>query len=182
MKKSKVVLLALSGILLLVLLTAFSAPAWETHENQRLIKAPKDIAWEVIADVAHYHRYATGISAVEIVSGEGLGMIRSCSQGDASWTETCTLWEEGNAYAFDVNTAEGFPFPFDHFNGTWSLEEVGADETRLTVRFDYQFSQRWMRWFYSEKTHLAMDDGGGELLDNWEHKILELHASGQILP
>ncbi|MEK6153620.1 SRPBCC family protein [Flavobacteriaceae bacterium 3-367] len=182
MKKSKAVLLGFSGTLLLTLLVAFTAPAWETHENQKLIRAPKNIAWEVMADVANYHHYATGISAVEIVSGQGLGMVRSCSQGEASWTETCILWDEGSAYAFDVNTEEGFPFPFNHFKGTWSLKEVQAGETLLIVRFDYQFSQRWMKWFYSGKTHLAMDDGSGTLLGNWEDKILEVHAKGEKSP
>ena len=45
----------------------------------RTVKATKSDAWTVISDVANYHKVAPNIDDVKIISGNGEGMIRSCS-------------------------------------------------------------------------------------------------------
>lgn len=174
MKRSKVKLIGFSALLIIILIVAFTPPGIESHETKRLIIAPRGIVWSVIADIENYHKYATGLTEVAIVSGKGEGMVRACSDATSTWTETCTKWVEGESYSFDVNTGTGFPFPFDIFNGTWSLEKQSEEETLIIVNFKYQFSYRWMKWFYNDDTHIAIDEGNATLLDNWTRKIKEV--------
>ncbi|HMB64042.1 MAG TPA: SRPBCC family protein [Eudoraea sp.] len=171
-KKIKGLLLGLALFVLIALVVAFTPPGMESHSDERIIRAPKEIVWAVIADVGNYHQYATGLTGVRIISGEGVGMVRSCSSEEGTWTETCTAWDEGSMYAFDVNTEAGFPFPFKVFNGKWSLEEYGHGATRLRVGFEYQFPQRWMHWIFSEATHTAIREGNQNLMDHWEDKVI----------
>ena len=173
MNKLKLILIGLSILLVLILVLAFTPAGMETHQNQKVINAPKKIAWSVISDVANYNKYATGLTEVNILSGRGEGMVRSCSDGEGSWTEVCTGWDEGNSYSFDVNTDSGFQYPFKKFSGTWSLQEKNINETILTVEFEYQFPQRWMRWMFGGATHDAINEGNATLIANWEKKILE---------
>ena len=99
--------------------------------------APPERAWQVISDQEGYADVADNIGTVEIVSGRGKGMVRRCSDTEGrSWRETCTLWEDGRAFAFRVHTeAEDYPYPIAELAGHWSLEpEAGG--TRITMRFD----------------------------------------------
>lgn len=182
MKASKIKFLLLFSVVLFVIIVilAFDSPGIETHETKRLINSPKEVVWSVISDIENYHKYTTGLTGVTIISGEGEGMIRACSDPDNTWTETCTKWEEGSSYAFSVNTESGFPFPFDVFNGTWLLEGRNENKTTITIRFEYQFTYRWMNWMFSSDTHLAIEEGNEILLDNWEKEIrirkLNIHS------
>lgn len=176
MKRSKVKLIGFSVILIIILIIAFTPPGIEAHETKRLMNAPHGIVWSVIADIENYHKYATGLTEVKIISGKGEGMVRACSDAISTWTETCTKWVEGESYSFDVNTDTGFPFPFDIFNGTWSLEKQSEDETLIIVNFKYQFSYRWLKWFYNDDTYMAIDKGNTTLLNNWSKKIKEVAA------
>ncbi len=100
-------------------------------------RAPAERAWQVISDQEGYAEVADNIGKVEIVSGRGQGMIRQCSDTDGrSWRETCTLWEDGHAFAFRVHTeAEDYPYPIAELTGHWSLEPE-ARGTRITMRFE----------------------------------------------
>ena len=171
-KKFKIIIGA--GVLLVgVTIASFAPGPIESHVSKKMLSASKEVAWEVISDVGNYHRYATGLSSVTIVSGAGEGMVRSCSDEQGSWQETCTAWDEGTSYSFDVDTGSGFPYPFERFNGTWTVNTVDPDGmfTELIISFEYQFPYRWMSWFFSEDTHAAIDDGNQTLIENWEDEI-----------
>lgn len=170
MKRFKGLLIGL-GVLVLLAIWAFTSPSLDSHSTSREIAAPQAQVWAVISDVGHYNKYATSLTDVQILSGSGEGMVRSCSDENGTWTEKCTLWQEGEAYAFQVNT-DKFPFPFEVFNGAWSLEKLSNTKTKLTVKFDYQFSYRWMSWFFGSDTHKLVEEGNNELIDNWEKAIL----------
>ncbi|MEQ9426369.1 MAG: SRPBCC family protein [Cyclobacteriaceae bacterium] len=172
--KAKVALVSFSAVSLIILAVAFTSPGFETHINSRTINAPEHVVWAVISDVGNYHRYATGLSGSTIISGEGEGLIRSCSDESGSWKETCTSWNEGRSYSFDVDVGSGYPYPFKKFAGTWSLSKLDSDVTDLTelaIEFEYQFPYRWMSWFYSDATHQFINEGNRTLLDNWESAI-----------
>jgi len=158
-------------VIALLMVWALTPPANATHGSKRVVSAAKKVVWPVVSDVANYHKYANGLTAVEILSGNGEGMIRTCSDEFDTWSETCTKWVEGEAYAFSVNTEDGFPFPFKHFSGTWTVTELLPEETEIAIEFDYQFDYRWMNWFLSGATRAAIEDGNDQLLDNWEQKI-----------
>lgn len=177
MKKSRILLLAFSALLIVVIISALKTPQIESHQNKVVVNAPKDIAWSVISDVSNYDRYAQGLTDVHIVAGEGKGMVRSCSDPTGTWTETCTAWEEGKLYSFNVDVESGFPYPFKTFRGTWSVEETSSTSSVIVVDFEYQFPQNWMAWFYNEDTHALIDEGNADLLANWTNHILKKYTA-----
>ncbi len=99
--------------------------------------ASAERVWQVMSDQEGYADVADNIGRVEILSGRGQGMIRRCSDtAGRSWRETCTLWEDGRAFAFRVHTeAEDYPYPIAELAGAWSLTP-GTGSTRITMRFD----------------------------------------------
>lgn len=101
--------------------------------------APAERVWQVMSDQERYADVADNISQVEILEGQGAGMIRRCRDNDGkAWTETCTLWDEGHAFAFRVHTeAADYPYPIAGLAGTWSLTSDGPG-TRITMTFDIQ--------------------------------------------
>lgn len=173
MKKRNVYLIEGAVLLILLLIWAFTPPATVSHGSNRIIAAPQEIVWSVISDVANYHHYAEGLTDVRILSGKGEGMIRACSDENATWTETCTNWTDGESYEFDVNVKDGFPFPFKHFSGIWMVVPVEDESCKLTIDFTYQFDYRWMKWFLNGATRAAIDAGNEQLMDNWEEEILK---------
>ncbi len=94
--------------------------------------------WQVMSDQEGYADVADNIGAVEIVEGRGAGMVRQCSDTDGkSWRETCTLWDEGRAFAFRVHTdAADYPYPIAELAGTWSLAAI--DHGRTEIRMDFE--------------------------------------------
>lgn len=142
---------------------------------QRVLPYGKSQVWPVVSDVAHYHRVAPNIDSVEIISGEGEGMLRACSHGKESWTETCLAWEEESKYVFEVNTgAPDYPYPFKYLRGTWRLKEVGEHSTEVQMIFDIQLKSQWrsllypiMCWRFRKICE--------EIFDNWEEVLRENH-------
>ncbi len=177
MNKKFKVLIGAGITLTLLIVVAFSPSTIEPHVTSKKLDASKAQAWAVISDVGNYHQYATGLSSVTIVSGSGEGMVRSCSDEQGTWQETCTAWEEGTSYSFEVDTGSGFPYPFKKFNGTWTVNQVDQVSSILLIEFEYQFPYRWMSWFFNEDTHKAIDLGNQTLIDNWERKILEVEST-----
>ena len=171
----KIVAGTLGGIILLLLIYgAIQYPKAKGEQHftaERIIKAPKEKVWELIADVGNYHKVtAPGIHAVEILEGEGLGMKRECSDPNGnSWEETCTLWDDGNAYKFEVNTQrEDYPFPLRSLSGLWKLEAISDTETKLLLDFSYEFSNPFLSgYFLSMGMEQARKDTEF-LLDNWQ--------------
>ena len=85
--------------------------------------APAARVWQVMSDQAGYAAVADNLSRSEIVEGEGLDMVRRCTDTKGkSWRETCTLWDAGRAFAFRVHTeAADYPYPIAELTGEWSL-------------------------------------------------------------
>ena len=92
---------------------------------KRTVRAPVAAVWEVMTDHPAYADVADNLSKVEVLSGDGLGMLRRCygPKGE-SWEETCDLYEPGHSYGFRVHTeAEDYPYPFSQLAGRWTVEE-----------------------------------------------------------
>lgn len=109
-------------------------------EVTRSIDAPASAAWQVIADMEGYANLTTdGIVKVEVLEGQHEGMLRQCtSNREQSWTETCTVWEEGRRFKFEVHTdAEDYPFPIKKLEGEWWVEPNGRGSV-IGARFSYQ--------------------------------------------
>ena len=90
MKRSKVKLISFSALLIIILIVAFTPPGTEIHETKRIINAPSEIVWSVIADIENFHKYATALTGITILSGKGEGMVRACSDATTlldNWTK-----------------------------------------------------------------------------------------------
>lgn len=98
--------------------------------------ATPERVWQIMSDQERYADVADNLSKVEIVAGNGIGMIRKCFDTNGkSWSETCTLWEEGQAFAFRVHTeAEDYPYPIAKLGGKWALSEQ-PDGTEVNLTF-----------------------------------------------
>lgn len=139
---------------------------------KRIIKANKSEVWKVVSDVASYHQVAPNIDEVTIVSGKDEGMVRSCSHGKDSWTETCSVWQEGNTYSFIVNTsAPDYPYPLSFMQGTWNINEIDANHTEIEMVFEFTYKNKILNLIHPIMK-MKFKKISNELLDNWQ-KTLE---------
>ncbi len=139
----------------------------------RVVKASKKTVWDVITDIENYHEVASNIDKVEIVSGEGEGMVRSCSHGNDSWTETCTLWEDQNQYSFVVDTnAPDYPYPFKYLKGTWKVNEINTRETEIIMIFDFEFKKPYQKLLLYPMLKWKFSKVAQNLLKKWEKIII----------
>ncbi len=170
--KTKKMLGVILVAILLLTAFAFTNPGKDKHVNVRIVEAPDSVVWNVISDVANYHQYADGLTDLNIISGSGEGMVRSCATTDGLWTETCTLWKPGEQYTFVVDTqADDYPFPFKELEANWLVEKVDERSSRIVLTFQYRFNYRWMQWGFASATHKHLDKGNKVLLDNWAEEI-----------
>ncbi len=140
---------------------------------ERVIKANKQSVWKAISDIANYDKVAPNIDAVKIISGEGRGMVRSCTHGKDSWSETCSMWIDEKAYSFEVNTsAPDYPYPFNFLKGTWEVQEIDSITTKVTMLFDFQYKRKYQNWLLHPLLKGKFSKTAEELLDNWQ-KMLE---------
>ena len=109
---------------------------------RRWYSDPLARAWSVLSDVALYAEFAGTLHKSEVVSGEGLALVRRCEdKRGVCWLETCVRWEPGCAYAFEVDTsAPGYPLPLRAMRGDFEVARVS--ESRSTIRIRFSFSAR----------------------------------------
>jgi ribosome-associated toxin RatA of RatAB toxin-antitoxin module len=170
-KYLKLSLLAISTIFFINL----KAQKMRTASESKIIDAPISLVWDVISEVENYHHYANSLHDVKIISGDSLGMVRQCSDNEGnSWQESCTAWEPEKYYTFNVHThAKDFSLPFKHFEGTWLVEAVGENKTKLTLTFKYKLKHRWIMWLFIKKMKREGRQDILALLDNWEQEIMK---------
>lgn len=154
----------------------------EELTGRRTVDAPPAIVWDVITDHELYAEVAPNLAAVEVLEGEGIGLVRRCVDTDGNeWTESCTRWEEGESFAVavDVESSEFHRWLFTRFEGEWALEE-GADGVTITIRFTfaprYGALGRIISWYFSVRGPPIIES----LLDNWvaaiEDRLESPHA------
>lgn len=139
----------------------------------RTVDAPPAVVWDVLTDHELYGAVAPNLSTVEVVDGEGDGMIRRCVDADGNeWTETCTRWEPGRSFAVSVDVADSefHRRLFSRFEGEWRLAEVD-DGVRITVGF--AFEPRYgplgalVSWYFARRAPAIV----AEIFDGWEAAI-----------
>lgn len=136
------------------------------------VNSSRPKAWKVISDIANYHKVASNIDGVQILSGEGKGMIRQCSHGKDHWTETCTSWIEEHEYSFLVDTyAADYPFPFSYLKGTWALHSISPEKTRIEMTFEFQFRKKFQNWLMYPLIKNKFQKVGEDLLNSWMYQI-----------
>jgi ribosome-associated toxin RatA of RatAB toxin-antitoxin module len=136
---------------------------------KRVVASTKTETWKVVSDVSNYHKVAPNIDAVKIVSGSGEGMVRICSHGKGSWSETCSVWNEEKTYSFIVNTtAPDYPYPFKFLRGTWLLEPVDDSHTAIIMVFDFAYQKKIQNLLLHPIARPKFKKTAEELLNNWQ--------------
>ncbi|MEL6484876.1 MAG: SRPBCC family protein, partial [Bacteroidota bacterium] len=139
---------------------------------ERTITASKEKVWKVVADVANYHQVAPNIDSVEILSGQGKGMVRRCSHKTDHWTEVATLWEEGEQYVFEVDTeAADYPYPLKQLQGTWKVEKVSQQQTRVVMIFEFTYTRKIHSLVLHPFMKTQFNSVCETLLDNWQTEL-----------
>lgn len=148
-----------------------------TYETSLVVDAPVELSWKVISDAHNYAAYSPDLDSSPILEGEGLGAVRACSSGGDSWTEVCTAWEPLQYYQFQVNTnVPDYPFPLQFLQGTWEVEPIGPDKSRIIMRFDAQMNSRFMDFIGRGKLMKQAERGCKPILENWQAEILRRKA------
>ncbi len=139
---------------------------------KRIVKANKSKVWEIISDVENYHKIAPNIDDSKIISGEKVGMVRSCSHGKDNWTETCSLWDEEKEYSFEVDTtALDYPYPLKMLRGNWQVHEINKEETEITMNFEFEYKKSFQNILIHPIMKYKFTKVCKELLDNWQNII-----------
>ncbi|WP_298760434.1 SRPBCC family protein [uncultured Psychroserpens sp.] len=138
----------------------------------RTVKGTRQHVWDIISDVGNYHQVAPNIDNSKIISGDKKGMVRSCSHGKDSWTETCTLWEDERQYSFEVNTkAPDYPYPLKFLKGTWIVNELTSSESEIVMIFEFEYKKAFQNSLVHPLMKYKFTKVCKELLDNWQHMI-----------
>lgn len=141
---------------------------------KRMIKANKKEVWITISDIENYHKVASNIDNVKIISGEGEGMVRSCTHGKDSWSETCTLWENEKQYSFLIDTkAPDYPYPFKSLKGTWKVDEIKKDKSEVIMEFEFEYTKKIHNILLHPLLKRKFTKVCIETMDNWQSTLEE---------
>ena len=104
----------------------------------RVVAAPVDRAWALVADAAGYAAFAPGIARVTTSGDLDDGMVRTCTDaGGRQWSETCSVVAPGRTYRMDVDTTS-YPLRYRSilhtFGMTWDVTPT-SEGTRLQLTF-----------------------------------------------
>ena len=148
-----------------------------TMTMRRHVDAPAEVVWPVVADHVGYADAAPNLSKVEVLEGRGLGMRRRCHDARGrGWSETCTLWEEGSRYRFEVDTAApDYPYPLDSLSGTWAVEPAGGGSV-VSMRFDFEPRYGLLGRALAFAIRPEIRYTVRRLFDNWEREIARRHG------
>ncbi|MEP3276304.1 MAG: SRPBCC family protein [Stappiaceae bacterium] len=103
--------------------------------TSRVVDASAAKVWDIMNDHPAYADVASNISKVDVISGQGLGMVRRCfgPKGE-NWQETCNLFEDGRAFGFRVHTeAPDYPYPISGIVARWSVEPRANGTSEFTI-------------------------------------------------
>ena len=108
----------------------------ELIPNDLLIRAPRHLVWETLADLEGVSQWNPSIDAAECISEvrRGLGARRRCYMHPSGWmVESVSEWEPEEVIAFTIENAPPIKTGLARF--VLSDDEAG---TRLQATFDYE--------------------------------------------
>jgi hypothetical protein len=147
---------------------------------ERTVNAPAKRAWLVVSDVTRYAEVAGTLHRSAIVSGEGVGMVRRCEDvKGVCWLETCTRWEPGKAYAFEVNTrAPRYPLPLESMRGDFEVDPLDLSRSIIRIRFTFTARGGWATELLLAVVFAARGDAlVGRILFRWAERIESVASS-----
>lgn len=141
---------------------------------KRTVRAPSETVWAVMTDHPAYADVAGNISKVEVLSGDGLGMMRRCygPKGE-NWQETCDLFVPGHAYGFRIHTeADDYPYPFAELSGRWTVDKHPAgSEFEIEIVAEVK-GNALSRWLFATMARPQFKTILIDLADAWAERMV----------
>ncbi len=95
-------------------------------------------AWDVITDHRLYGQLAPNLSSAHVDGDTAEGTVRTCAnRSGRQWSETCTRWDEGERFEFNVHT-DDYPYPLAVMRGAWWVRAVAPRASLVGMDFRYQ--------------------------------------------
>lgn len=141
---------------------------------ERRVNAPSERAWAVVSDVDGYAEFAGTLNRSVVVSGRGVGMVRRCEdKAGICWLETCSRWEPGRAYAFDVDTSgPKYPLPLRTMRGDFEVDPEGPSSSTIRILFTFTARGGWLTETLLALTFAARGNAiVGAILFRWAERI-----------
>lgn len=147
----------------------------------RADRAPNAIIWDVMADHEAYARFAENLAGVEVLEGEGMGMVRRCFAADGGeWTETANIWEPGRRYAFEIDTAAvDYPYPLDSLKTIWAVEHTEDDTSTVSMEFTAVPMRSVKGKIFGLMGRFVFPKVLDDVLDRWKNEM-ELRAAAEL--
>ena len=102
------------------------------------VDAAAERAWAIVTDHELYGRLAPNLGRVELSTSNGPELARRCTDRKGrSWSESCTLWDDGRRFAVAVDTSD-YPYPLQTMRGSWSVDRLTPERSRLGMTFLFQ--------------------------------------------
>jgi hypothetical protein len=110
-------------------------PPIEAIEVSRPTNISAEVMWAAVSDHELFGRLAANLDHVEVLDG---GAGRRCVARDGkSWTETCTVVDEGRRHVVAVDTAD-YPYPLQAVACLCFVEPTGAATSRVGLIFQFR--------------------------------------------
>ncbi len=115
-----------------------------TFHWSRTYAVPAQRLFDVVTDLDIYADVAPNLNKIDVMSGEGVGLVRRCTNPDGeTWTETYTHWSppEGFTVAVDVATyPPSLAAMIEALEMSVSVEEVAEDESTVSIAIDTELT------------------------------------------
>jgi hypothetical protein len=109
----------------------------EVVEAAALMPGPTAAVWRLVTDHGLYGRLAPNLSTVEVISEGDQPWRRRCtSTTGRQWEETCSVWQDGQRFAVQVDTGR-YPYPIAAMSGLWQVDPRGSG-SHVVMRFAYR--------------------------------------------
>ena len=109
-------------------------------ENDKRVKGELDTIWEILTDIKCFADAGPDIIRVEVVSGEGLGMIRRVHHRiSGSWEEECIEWEPQSHFTMQIKGGN-YLLPVTYLRRKTSMEQK---QKNVTIKIQYEYTPKY---------------------------------------
>ena len=105
--------------------------------TSRVINAPKDQVWAMMADYHNIHKYVSSVKYSEHVDGPqtGEGTVRRCDVAmGMKLFEEVVEWQEGHSYTVSLRSS----MPTRSHVATMTAKEIAPNQTELSMAMKYE--------------------------------------------
>lgn len=149
-------------------------------ENDKRVKGSLESIWEVLTDIKCFTDAGPDIVRVEVLSGEGLGMIRRVHhRTSGSWLEECIEWEPQSHFTMQVS-GENYLLPVAYLRRITSMEQK---QKNVVIKIRYEYTPKYGPFGFFLNNHQIipiLNLFSTQLVDNLAKIIHQRNANPSI--